>query len=130
MNLDIYGRYTLSMLESDTVRMHDKADSKFHMDSTVTHGLRAGLRFTGDVSDTVKWKAGIAYDRTLGGDADGRINNVRLDTPTLSGETGVGELGLQVKPSAKSPWTLGLSAKGYAGDRRGFAGNVKAVYAF
>jgi len=34
-----------------------------------------------------------------------------LDVPSLSGNTGILELGLSVKPSAASPWTADIGVK-------------------
>ncbi|HAB83377.1 MAG TPA: autotransporter, partial [Sutterella wadsworthensis] len=48
----------------------------------------------------------------------------------LSGNTGILELGLSVKPSAASPWTADIGVKGYVGDRRGAAGSISVLYAF
>ncbi|MBR7068823.1 MAG: hypothetical protein IKI30_00025, partial [Oxalobacter sp.] len=62
--------------------------------------------------------------------AKGSINGAALDTPSLQGNTGIGEVGLIMKPSANSPWTFDLTAKGYAGDRRGGAGSISAKYSF
>ncbi len=130
VNMDLYGRYTITWMEDDTVKLHDKANTKLHMDSTTTHALRGGFRFTGDVVQTVKWKAGLAYEHIFNGDADAKINGIALDTPTLEGDTGIGELGLSIKPSANSPWTFDVTAKGYIGDREGYSGNIRALYAF
>ncbi len=129
-DLDLYGRYAVTWLDGDDVRLHDKENTKFHMGSSTTHALRGGLRFTGEVTDTLKWKAGLAYEHIFNGDAKGSINNLSLDTPSLQGNTAIGELGITMKPSANSPWTFDLTAKGYAGDRRGGAGSISAKYAF
>ncbi|MBR7069449.1 MAG: hypothetical protein IKI30_03250, partial [Oxalobacter sp.] len=101
-----------------------------HMGSSTTHAVRTGLRFTGEATDTLKWKAGLAYEHIFNGDAKGSINGATLDTPTLQGNTAIGEVGLVMKPSANSPWTFDLTAKGYAGDRRGGAGSITAKYSF
>ena len=130
VDMDLYARYAITWLEGDDVELHDKANSKLHMGSTTTHALRGGLRFTGDATETLKRKAGLAYEHIFNGDADTNINGLGLDTPTLEGDTGIGEVGLTVKPSANSPWQFDLTAKGYVGDREGYSGNVTVNYLF
>ena len=129
-DLDLYGRYAITWLDGDDVRLHDRDNSRFHMGSSTTHAVRTGFRFTGEATDTLKWKAGLAYEHIFNGDARGNINGASLDTPTLQGNTGIGEVGLVMKPSANSPWTFDLTAKGYVGDRRGGAGSITAKYEF
>ncbi|MBR7070544.1 MAG: autotransporter outer membrane beta-barrel domain-containing protein, partial [Oxalobacter sp.] len=129
-DLDLYGRYAVTWLDGDDVRLHDRENSRFHMGSSTTHAVRTGLRFTGEATDTLKWKAGLAYEHIFNGDAKGNINGATLDTPSLQGNTAIGEVGIIMKPSANSPWTFDLTAKGYAGDRRGGAGSISAKYSF
>ena len=76
----------------------------------------------------------LGYEHVFDGDAEADIlfggSAAALDVPSLSGNTGILELGLSVKPSASSPWTADIGVKGYVGDRRGAAGSISVLYAF
>lgn len=75
-------------------------------------------------------KAGLAYERVLGVNADSQLGGMAIGSLSLQGNTAIGELRMRLKPSTKNPWMLGVSTKGYVGDRSGFAGNVKAVFSY
>ena len=114
--------------------MEIPAEITLSMSSATTHALRIGGRLTGDFSETTSWKVGAAYEHVFDGDAEADIlfggSAAALDVPSLSGNTGILELGLSVKPSAASPWTADIGVKGYVGDRRGAAGSISVLYAF
>lgn len=128
--LDVYGRYAATWLDGDTVRLHDKADTRFRMSSTITHALRGGLRFKDEESQARQWKAGLAYEHIFNGDAKGYIDGMNLEVPSLDGDTVIAEAGMTFKPSGNNPWTFDMTAKGYIGDREGWMGNVMVSYQF
>lgn len=130
VNLDVYGRYLVTYLDGDDVRLHNKYDDKFDMDSTVTHAVRVGGRLTGSFCPYAGWKVGLAYEHVFDGDAEGAVNSLNLEVPSLEGDTGVMEVGVTMKPSLNSRWSMDLGAKGYAGDREGVTGSVMVRYAF
>ena len=130
VNLDVYGRYVVTYLDSDEVKLHDAANSKLHIDSTTTHALRGGMRFDAKINDNFNWYIGAAMEHVFNGDADTSVNGVSINAPTLRGNTGIGELGLKMKPSANSPWQFDVGAKGYVGKREGVSGNITATYSF
>ena len=130
VNLDVYGRYLVTYLDGDDVRLHNKYDDKFDMDSTVTHAVRVGGRLTGSFCPYAGWKVGLAYEHVFDGDAESAVNSLNLEVPSLEGDTGVMEVGVTMKPSLNSRWSMDLGAKGYAGDREGVTGSVMVRYAF
>lgn len=130
VNLDVYGRYLVTYLDGDNVRLHNKYDDKFDMDSTVTHAIRVGGRLTGSFCPYAGWKVGLAYEHVFDGDAESTVNSLNLEVPSLEGDTGVMEVGVTMKPSLNSRWSMDLGAKGYAGDREGVTGSVMVRYAF
>ena len=134
VQLDLYGRYTVTYLDNDDTDLGTGYGETLSMSSATTHALRIGGRLTGDFSATTSWKVGAAYEHVFDGDAEADIlfggSAAALDVPSLSGNTGILELGLSVKPSAASPWTADIGVKGYVGDRRGAAGNISVLYAF
>lgn len=130
MDLDVYGRYLVTYLDSDRVRLHNNYSDKLEMESTVTHAVRLGSRIIGSFCSYADWKVGLAYEHVFDGDAESSVNGLNLDVPSLEGNTGIMELGVSMKPSLNSPWSLDLGAKGYVGDREGVSGNMLIRYAF
>lgn len=134
VQLDLYGRYTVTYLDNDDTDLGTGYGETLSMSSATTHALRIGGRLTGYFSETTSWKVGAAYEHVFDGDAEADIlfggSAAALDVPSLSGNTGILELGLSVKPSAASPWTADIGVKGYVGDRRGAAGSISVLYAF
>ena len=130
VNLDVYGRYLVTYLDGDDVRLHNKYNDKFDMDSTVTHAVRVGGRLTGSFCPYAGWKVGLAYEHVFDGDAESAVNSLNLEVPSLEGDTGVMEVGVTMKPSLNSRWSMDLGAKGYVGDREGVTGNLIVRYVF
>ena len=89
-----------------------------------------GTRVNGSFCPYADWTAGLAYERVFEADAETAVNRVDLDSPSLDGDTAIMELGVSMKPSVTSPWTLQLGAKCYVGDREGVSGNLTFRYVF
>lgn len=130
INLDVYGRYLLSYLDGDKVDLHNKYNDELDLDSTLTHAVRIGGRMTGTFCPYAGWKVGLAYEHVFDGDAESAVSGLNLEVPSLEGDTAIMELGVTMKPSQNSPWSMDLGAKGYAGDREGVTGNIVVRYAF
>lgn len=58
------------------------------------------------------------------GKARGTINDYDIDAPKLKGDTGIGEIGLSLTPSADLPLTVDLGVQGYTGQREGVIGSL------
>ena len=127
---NVYGRYSVSFIDGDDVNLTGQSKAVFDMSSTVTHAVRVGARVKAEVTENIAVNVGLAYEHVFNGDASGRVQGVAIDEPSLEGDTGILELGMTVKPSAESPWSVNFGAKGYAGDRQGVSGNLTAVYRF
>ena len=127
---NVDGRYSLSFVDGDDLTLTDTAKSKFEMGSTVTHAVRIGTRVKGEVTENIALNAGLAYEHVFNGKASSSVAGVAIDEPALKGDTGILEIGMMVKPSATSPWSVNFGAKGYAGDRQGVSGNLSATYRF
>ena len=56
--------------------------------------------------------------------------SLNLEVPSLEGDTGIMEVGVTMKPSLNSHWSMDIGAKGYAGDREGVTGSMLIRYAF
>ena len=130
LSVEPYARYVYSYLGSDTAKV---SYYNFHMDSVDTQAVRLGVRLLGNHSPTLSWRAGVALEHVYGGTAKSSLtgfSNTSLDTPSLSGNTGIMELGSTLKTSADSPWSFDFGVKGYVGNRRGITGNGTLLYRF
>jgi hypothetical protein len=58
------------------------------------------------------------------------VNGNRIDTVSLRGDTGMGELGFTLKPSATLPLSFDLGIQGYVGKREGVTGSLQAKFEF
>lgn len=130
LSADFYGRYTLTYLEGDDLRLNDEGRNRFDTDNAVTHAFRLGARLSGQYGEVSSWRAGLAYEHVADGDAEGKLQNVALSVPSLEGNTFIAEAGWSTKPSASSPWSFDFGIKGYAGDREGVSGSAILNYAF
>lgn len=134
LDLDLFGRYVLTYLEGDTTDLGTGVGETYETDDTVTHALRFGARLTGAAGDAAHWRAGLAYERVFDGDAESTViaagTRSALTVPTLEGDTGIAEVGLTVKPTQTRRWFADVSLKGYAGERKGVAGNATIGYTF
>ena len=73
---------------------------------------------------------GAAFEREFSGTARATSYGYSLDSPSLRGNTGIGELGLTITPSSKRPLALDLGIQGYVGKREGITGSLQIRWQF
>lgn len=127
---EVYGRYALNWLSSESIRIDAADRSTLEYDDVFVHTLRFGTRLRHQLTDQFAWSAGLAYERTLQSDLKADVNNLAIDGVSLEGNTGVGELSATYRKSADSPWATSVVLKGYVGQRQGAAGQVRLDYRF
>lgn len=127
---EVYGRYALNWLSSESIRIDAADRSTLEYDDVFVHTLRFGTRLRHQLTDQFAWSAGLAYERTLQSDLKADVNNLAIDGVSLEGNTGVGELSATYRKSADSPWAASVVLKGYIGQRQGAAGQVRLDYRF
>ena len=121
------GKILWTRQEGDNVSVHgDKVRFK-DADSLRT---RLGGRFNYAVNDFITPYAGAYWEHEFDGKARSSVNGVGIDAPDLKGDTGVGELGLTVKPVQDSGFSFDLGAQGYTGVREGVTGSLQAKFEF
>lgn len=130
LKVDTYGRYLVSYLDSDTVRLSTAAHDKLKLDSTTTQTIQIGTKVLGTINENAAWRVGAAYEHVFGGDADAWVNGLKISSPSVSGNSGIFEAGMTVTPSAESPWKMDFGVKGYVGDRQGVTGSMQIQYLF
>jgi outer membrane autotransporter protein len=90
--------------------------------------VRAGGRFSYTIDDTIAPYIGAAWEYEFDGMARATTNGFSLPSPSLRGDTGVGELGLSIK--AGELISLDLGIQGYSGKREGATGSAQVKIEF
>jgi hypothetical protein len=68
---------------------------------------------------------GLAWEREFGGKVRASTNGLPIAAPSLRGDTGIGEIGLSITPSASLPLAFELGVQGYVGKREGVTGSLR-----
>ena len=95
-----------------------------------SHRLRLGGRLTYAVNEHISPYVGAAWEHEVDGTARATSLGHSLAAPSLTGDTGMGELGLSWTPSATIPLTVDLAVQGYTGIRQGYTGSLMAKWEF
>jgi autotransporter-associated beta strand protein len=127
-SLDVYGKYLFTREEGDEV--HLSTGERLRFEDTDSSRVRIGSRLKVAVSQPVSLYVGAAYEREFSGEAKAFTNDYAIKAPSLRGGTGIGELGLALKPSETLPLVIELGVQGYTGQREGVTGNLLFKFAF
>ena len=92
--------------------------------------LRGGARFAYAVNEQVSPYIGAAYEHEFDGKTKAATNGFDIDAPKLTGGTGIGELGLSLKPSPALPLSFDVGVQGYVGKRKGVTGSFQMRFTF
>lgn len=126
-SLDLSTRYIWTHQDSDTVNvLGDPVKFK----ASDSHRWRTGARFAYAVNEYIAPYAGAYYDHEFDGKARASTNGYGIDAPDLAGGTGIGELGLTLKPSQTLPLSFDLGVQGYVGIREGVTGSLQVKFEF
>ena len=127
-SVDLYAKYFWTRMQGSHVRLAIGDPVTFKdMDS---HRLRLGGRFNYAFNDHVSTYIGAAWEYEMDGCARGTTYGYSINTPTMYGSTGLGELGLTLKPSKDLPLSFDLGVQGYVGKREGVTGSLQIRYEF
>ena len=127
-SLDFYGKYFWTRQQGNSVTLF--VDDPVEFKTVNSQRLRVGSRLIHTANAYVSPYIGAAYEQEFDGRARATSYGYSLDTPSLRGRTGIGELGLSVKPSRTRPLTLDLGVQGYSGKREGVTGSLQARFEF
>ena len=127
-SVDVYGRYFWTKIDSETV---DVGRDRLHFDEADSSRLRIGTRYTMIYNQQLKPYVGIAYDHEFDGEVAARAYGLKLDKPSLEGDTGIFEAGISMKPvSTIDALSVDVSGQGFIGRREGGGGGLKIKYQF
>ena len=126
--LDIYGKYFWTRQEGDSVRLSTGDPVKFK--DVDSNRLRLGGRFAYVLNEHVSPYVGVAWEHEFDGRARATAYGDAIESPDLSGNTGIGEIGLSLKPSATLPLSFDFGVQGYTGQRKGVTGSLQVKFEF
>jgi outer membrane autotransporter protein len=127
-SLDLYGKYFWTRQQGNSVTLSTGDPIKFK--DVDSHRLRLGGRFAYAINDYVAPYIGAAWEYEMDGRARASTYGYNIDTPTLFGSTGIGELGMSLKPSKDLPLSFDLGVQGYVGKREGVTGSLQVRFEF
>ncbi|MDR2745225.1 MAG: autotransporter outer membrane beta-barrel domain-containing protein, partial [Desulfovibrio sp.] len=124
--IDILGRYYWTHQGGTSATLDTDEDITFRPDNS--HRLRAGARYTyaRDEDRYLSFYAGAAYEYEFDHKIHARNQDGHeLDAPGMTGPTGIGEIGMIIRPRKDSNITLECGLQGYTGMRRGISGGIR-----
>ena len=127
-SLDIYGKYFWTRVEGKSVRLSTGDPVNFK--DADSSRLRLGSRFAYAVNEHVSPYIGAAYEHEFDGRARATTYGYSIDAPSIRGSTGIGELGLSLRPSMNMPLSFDLGVQGYTGKREGVTGSLQVKWTF
>ncbi len=127
-SLNLYGKWLWTHQEGESLNL--STGERLRFSSIDSQRLRAGGRFAYAVNKYVTPYAGAAYEHEFNGKSRARSNGFDIGAPDLRGDTGIGELGVILKPSERFPLSLALNAQGYVGKRQGVSGGLQIKFEF
>lgn len=127
---DIYGTFYYNRMGGSSFTA---GGAHYDLDAVNSELLRVGARYNHRLNEEAKLYAGLALDYEFGGKSGGTVGtgivSECIRSSDTKGATGMLELGVELK-APESPWELNLGAKAYAGERKGFSGNLGIKYLF
>ncbi|MCL2011061.1 MAG: autotransporter outer membrane beta-barrel domain-containing protein, partial [Synergistaceae bacterium] len=127
-SLDTYARYYWTRLGGDSFILSTGDPVTF--DAAYSSRLRLGARFSHAMSEQVNAYVGAAYEHEFDGTAAGATYGYPIDAPTMRGGTGIGDIGLNIRPSESLPLFIDVGVQGYTGRREGVTGRLEMRWEF
>ncbi|MDR1856515.1 MAG: autotransporter domain-containing protein [Desulfovibrio sp.] len=128
LSFDVYGQYLATRTFGESVTLSTGDPVRF--DDAMSSRIRAGGRLAYEGGQVARPFVGIAWEREFDGRQRAHVNGVPFDSPAMTGDTGIAEIGLVIKPAENRPLTVELGAQGYVGMRRGVSGHVQVRFEF
>lgn len=125
--LDLSGKVIWTRQDGDRVDVHG---DKVSFDTANSLRTRLGGRLSYAATHYLAPYLGAYWEHEFDGDQDSSINSVSIHTPTLRGDTGVGEFGLRLSPLRGRSLYVDLGVQGYTGVREGVTGSLQVKYEF
>jgi outer membrane autotransporter protein len=124
--VDVYGKFLWTRVQGESAKLSTGERLKF--DAMHSERVRAGAKWTTEVTKQVAPYVGIAYEYAFNGKAKAEVEGHRIEAPQMKGGTGIVNAGMTFALGATLPLFIDLDVAGYAGKRQGVAGGVKLKY--
>jgi hypothetical protein len=99
-------------------------------DSDDSHRVRLGGRLTFIRDERREWYIGAAGEYEFGSDVRGWAEGYALDSPSLDGFTGIGEIGWVFRSTKDDDFSFETGLQGYVGRMRGISGGIRMEWRF
>ena len=124
--IDTYAKYFFTHQGGDTAKL--STGEVYDFDAADSHRIRFGTRYTSKKGDA-SFYTGLAYEYEFGNDIVASFEGYNTPSPSLTGGTGILELGYRFTPQ-NGRATYGIQLMGMTGKRRGISGGVQMHWAF
>ena len=124
--IDTYAKYFFTHQGGDTAKL--STGEVYDFDAADSHRIRFGTRYTSRKGDA-SFYTGLAYEYEFGNDIAAFFEGYNTPSPSLTGGTGIIELGYRFTPQ-NGRATYGIQLMGMTGKRRGISGGVQMHWAF
>ncbi|MDR1036512.1 MAG: autotransporter domain-containing protein [Deltaproteobacteria bacterium] len=125
---DLYTKFFWTRQKGDTVTLSTGDTVKFS--DTDSSRLRIGGRFTYAANVHVSPFVGLAWEHEFDGRARATTNGFAIEAPSVRGSSGIGEIGLTLKPSQTLPISFDIGVQGYVGRRKGVTASLQVRFDF
>lgn len=122
-DIDAYMCYAYGHLFADSTHLSGAALDGYELDAIDSNRLRLGFRYRG--GSAFHPYAGAALEHEFSGDACGYAMDVRTPSPSIGGNTGIFDIGMEYEADNAD---IRLAVSSYAGERRGSSVNLKAQF--
>jgi outer membrane autotransporter protein len=128
-SLEFYGKYFWTRQEGKSTHLRTHEPIRF--DTTDSHRVRTGMRFSRTLTENFNGYFGIAVEHEFDAEARAKVyHDHAIEKAKLTGGTGIGEIGLSLKPSSSLPLSIDLGVQGYTGKREGVTGSLQVKVEF
>lgn len=124
--IDTYAKYFFTHQGGDTAKL--STGEVYDFDAADSHRIHFGTRYTSKKGDA-SFYTGLAYEYEFGNDIAASFEGYNTPSPSLTGGTGILELGYRFTPQ-NGRATYGIQLMGMTGKRRGISGGVQMHWAF
>lgn len=126
-SLDFSTKYLWTHQEGDAVTV---VGDPIRFEASDSQRWRNGVRFSYAATERVTTYIGVAYEYEFDGKARATTYGYKIETPSLEGGTGIGALGISLKPVEGGGLSIDLAVQGYVGMREGVTGSLQVKYTF
>jgi len=121
---DLSGKYFWTHMQGESLELTTGDPVDF--ESVNSHRLRVGGRYNFVPSRRVTPYLGGAWEREFSGMARASTQGFAIPASSLRGDTGIGEVGIALKPTTSRGFFIDLGVQCYAGKRDGVAAALHA----